>query len=72
MVGLVFTGFTCAIECQNPKYEQCLSDTDTLCYAQDIAIINDKVKGDVKVIVNKTKNITISRGGVYVLKQSAR
>ena len=71
---LVFcTGLNAARTCQNASFNRtCITASQTLCFAQDIAMINDNAQNDVKFKANGNVNITDPKNVLYVLRQDTK
>ena len=72
---LAFPGFGRTAQiCQNAKFEQekCTSHSEVFCFAQDVAMINDKAQSAINIIANETEKTMLPRGGLYILRQSTK
>ena len=71
---LVFcTRLNAAKTCQNASLShRCITASETLCFAQDIAIINDNAQNDIKFKANGNVNITVPKNVLYVLQQDTK
>lgn len=68
----LLAGFGEATICRNASlHQKCIGISETLCFAQDVAIINsDTAQVDLKIVMdNNATIVTLTQGGLYVLKQ---
>ena len=71
---LVFcTDLNSGTTCQNASLSRpCITTFETLCFDQDIAIINDNDKNDINFKADGNVNITVPKNGLYVLRQDTK